>query len=357
MQKTHGNKLFLEFLTRMPMTRSLLVFLLASFFVGANASSLRAQYGKGNIFAKDTVELKLVGTAGLRSEIRVVEDSGKPAYRSFTTFSPDGDSIWERSQYHDNLDSGSTLILFDSANHVLFMSDNNSFLKQRITYYYWYDSLKRLVKESSLSPLDNRFSITCYSYRAQGDSVLSYEYDQDGNIFSTQLNTYDSKGNLLYWSGKNSNFPEFEYARNTYDAHGRLIEQMPMYRQKEMMSLTNSFREKRVYADSQGIENGWKYKWADTSWSNLPIEHWRMDSISHQRIVESFNPDGSIKERTLTDYDTLFRVVHSQLEDPKTNYTRSGDSVYGPNGLPTSHIVLHNGRVVETETYTYIYSK
>jgi hypothetical protein len=41
----------------------------------------------------------------------------------------------------------------------------------------------------------------------------------------------------------------------------------------------------------------------------------------------------------------------------KSNSVRYEDFTYGPHDELISLTQLHNGRVVETETYTYIYSK
>jgi hypothetical protein len=340
-----------------------LILILTCFWGVPNSGILHAQMMAWGEYGGDNIKLNLVRAKGLREVDRIVEDSGRPSYKDIDQFHKSGDSIWEYSQYHSRFDSGVRNMLFDSSNRVVFESDtydNSPIFHGRISYYFLYDSLGRAIKKTQLRTIDNRLITQLYSYSARGDSVRVQDYDEEGKLWETELQVYDRFGNQLFWSNRYVSmpaFPESEIVHNIYDSRGRLIERGSMPALNGSSKAPHPFSEKIIYVDSEGIENGLRYWWADTSWGRFPKEHSRMDSLAFHRISESFDTNGTLRATTVTDYKSFRLPTHMSLEMATNNFVRSTDYTYGPNDELISEVTRHNGHIVANITYTYIYSK
>jgi hypothetical protein len=339
------------------------VLILASFLASMNVSILHAQiimaWGE---YGVDTLNLNLVRTAGLREIDLIEQDSGRPEYKTFERFSMSGDSIWDYSQYQNRFDSGSRKMLFDPQNRLLFESDfqkNNFMFQGRQSYYCSYDSLGRMIKKSELSSVENRLTTDMLTYNSLGDTVVTLNYDQDGDLFQIDTNVYDRYRNLLFWTYRYVRMGDTnqnEITHNVYDALGRLTERgsIPSLHSSQT---PHPFMEKKVYVDSPGVENEWDYRWDDTSWLKIPDEHSRMDSIALKRTTEYFDTTGALIGFKVEEYQSLRHPLHVRYEKPKLHFVRTEEWTYGTHGERTSYTMLNNAQIVESEIYTYIYSK
>jgi hypothetical protein len=346
------------------MKRQFSFFLISvSLFGSMNVSILHAQiimaWGE---YGVDTLNLNLVRTAGLREIDLIEQDSGRPEYKTFERFSMSGDSIWDYSHYQNRFDSGSRKMLFDPTNRLLFESDfqkNNFMFQGRQSYYCSYDSLGRMIKKSELSSVDNRLTTDILSYNSRGDTVVTSNYDQDGQLFQIDTNIYDRYGNQLLWRQKHVGIPEWsesEIGHNLYDSRGRLIARGSMPSIKPT-PISYPFMEKKEYVDTPGIENEWDYRWADTSWSKIPDEHSRMDSITLERTTEYFDMTGALIGSKVEEYQSLRHPLHVRYEKPKLHFVRTEEWTYGLHGERTSYTMRHDDRVISSEIFSYIYSK
>jgi hypothetical protein len=340
----------------------LFVLIFVNFITLMNVNNLHGQIMEWGEYGVDSTNLKLVRTDGLHEIDLVEQDSGRPEYKTFEQFSKTGDSIWDYSEYQNRFDSGSRRMLFDSRNKLLFESDihNNSFFFQGSqSYYYSYDSLRRIIKKSHLSSVDNQLTTDILSYNSRGDTVVTWDYDEEGKLFQIDTNIYDRYGNELTWRQKHVGFPEWpesEIGHNIYDIRGRLIARSSMPSIKPTR-IVYPFMEKKVYVDSPGVENNWDYRWGDTSWSKFPDEHGRMDSIKLQRVTERFDSSGTLISTEVIDYKSIKRALHIRYDKPKENLIEDETFTYGRHDRLTSENIFHNNRLVKTRTYTYIYSK
>ncbi len=338
------------------------VLILPSLVTLMSVSNVHAQITAWGEYGVDSLNLKLVRTEGLHEIDLIEQDSGRPQYNTFDRFTKRGDSIWDYSEYQNRFASGRRSMLYDSANRLLFESDihNNDFIFQgRQSYYYSYDSLGRMIKKSQLSSVDNRLTTDILSYNSSGDTVVTLNYDQEGKLFQIDTNVYDRYGNWLFWTYRyegSFDTSQHEIAHNIYDAQGRLLQggSIPSIRPSQV---PHPFMDKIVYIDSPGVENSWDYRWADTSWSKIPDEHSRMDSISLKRATEYFDTTGAVEASQVEQYETLRHPLLIRYEKPKLHFVRTEEWTYGPHGERTSYTMLHGDRIINSEIFSYKYSK
>ena len=338
------------------------ILILASLFASMNASILHAQITAWGEYGVDSLNLKLARTEGLHEIDLIEQDSGRPEYKTFDRFTKRGDSIWDYSEYQNRFSSGSRSMLYGSANRLLFESDfpNNNFIFQgRKSFYFSYDSLGRMIKKSELSSVENRLTTDILSYNPIGDTVVTLNYDQEGKLFQIDTIVYDRFGNELLWTYRFTAFHDTAHhgiTDNIYDSQGRLLQRGSMPSIRSPLAL-HPFMEKKIYVDSLGVENSWDYRWADTTWSKFPDEYSRMDSINLKRTTEYFDTIGAIEASQVEEYESPKHPLHIRYEKPKLDFIRTEEWTYGAHGERTSYTMLHNGRIMSSEIFSYKYSK